>query len=149
MSQANKVLRNRYRENVSKYKNILRDLDLEDEDVAVALVEYVSTHKWLINESIPFEVTFDQAMYSWYENVYVPIMSSMKRTQIVERFFEKYFTEAMRKMTRFDVFQKVSDEYYSQNQIGNTYCSYDKACFAVAVKNDRLNWLERKLGYIL
>jgi hypothetical protein len=31
-------------------------------------------HKYLTNEIIPFEISMGQAIFSWYENVFMPIM---------------------------------------------------------------------------
>lgn len=31
---------------------------------------HIEEHKYFLNEDIPFEVTWDQAIFSWYDNIY-------------------------------------------------------------------------------
>jgi len=37
------------------------------------VLQSIENHKYLINERIPFEITMEQALFSWYENVYRPM----------------------------------------------------------------------------
>lgn len=41
-----------------KFKNVINDIE---------------EHKYYVNEKIPFEINFDQALFSWYENIYMHI----------------------------------------------------------------------------
>ena len=34
------------------------------------LINHIEEHKFLLNENIPFEITWDQAVFSWYDNIF-------------------------------------------------------------------------------
>ena len=64
---------------VSSLKAMLSDeafalqTDAEWQEVA----EHVRVHRFLINQAIPWTVTWDDAVFSWYENVMRPLMDAV------------------------------------------------------------------------
>ncbi|MFW6247316.1 MAG: hypothetical protein ACOC22_04060 [bacterium] len=34
------------------------------------LMKHIEEHKFFLNQDIPFEVTWDQAVFSWYDNIF-------------------------------------------------------------------------------
>jgi len=42
-----------------------------------ALSDHIEVHKYLINRTIPWVITWDDAAFSWMENVFSPIMQVM------------------------------------------------------------------------
>jgi hypothetical protein len=53
------------------------DFRLTNENEYAEVIESINAHKYLTNEIIPFEITLEQALFSWYENVYQPIMRAI------------------------------------------------------------------------
>lgn len=46
---------------------------LTSESEYAEVLQGIWDHKYLTNEKIPFEITLEQALYSWHENVYYPV----------------------------------------------------------------------------
>ncbi len=55
----------------------------KDEKTVQLILDYISTHKWLISEKIPFKVSCDQAIFSWTENVYNPLMYAIENSLVL------------------------------------------------------------------
>ena len=88
------------------YPKIQSDLALSMENAEAilrAILTYVEDHKWLINEKIPFTVTLEQALFSWYENVYITQWEAMNEAKIWWGF---------PKRPVYEVFDLVSKNYY-------------------------------------
>lgn len=58
------------------------DLGLENEADWDALVDHIEVHKYLINQKIGWTITWQDAVFSWYENVYRPIMNIISSVQV-------------------------------------------------------------------
>jgi hypothetical protein len=50
---------------------------LMNESEYAEVLQNIQDHKYLVNEGIPFEITMDQALFAWYENVYHPVMRAV------------------------------------------------------------------------
>ena len=50
------------------------------------IINHVLGHKYYINQNINDEIPFEDAMVSWYENVYKPIITAIKEDRIIFRF---------------------------------------------------------------
>lgn len=57
-----------------------------DETNYQALSDQIEVHKYLINQSIPWTITWDDAAFSWLENVYGPIMQVIDRWEVRSAF---------------------------------------------------------------
>jgi hypothetical protein len=53
------------------------DFRLTNDSEYAELVQSIMDHKYLTNEFIPFEISMEQAVFSWFENVYLPIMQTI------------------------------------------------------------------------
>jgi hypothetical protein len=67
------------------------------------LLDHIETHKYLINENLPFEVNFEEAIFSWYENVYNPMMREIMKSGLAE-FFPMFSVP--------ELFRRVQDHLY-------------------------------------
>ena len=79
------------------------DLGLEKEADWDALVDHIEVHKYLINQNINWTITWHDAVFSWYENVYRPIMSIISSVQVRWAFPD---------MTLGQIFFAVSTHWY-------------------------------------
>jgi hypothetical protein len=50
------------------------DFVLINDDQYEEVLKSIKDHKYLLNQGIPYEITMRDALYSWYENVYEPIV---------------------------------------------------------------------------
>ncbi len=76
------------------------------------LEQQISVHKYLINQSIPWVITDDDASFSWQENVVLPIMSVVNSWPV---------RSAFRDLSDAELFFAVSDHwYYLLAQNGST-----------------------------
>jgi hypothetical protein len=88
-----------------------------EERILEMLEKYIDTHKWLLNESTPYEISYISAAFSWFENVYRPLMFELERFPIALAF---------KGWDLFDVFSGVSDRHYYLSEDGK-YHSYAEA----------------------
>ena len=105
------------------YPELKTELDFgmeNSEAILRTLLAYVEDHKWLINEKIPFTVTLEQALFSWYENVYLSQKDAMRETRITWGFPTK---------PAHEIFDLVSKTYFLQRKArGTTKFTYVDAC---------------------
>lgn len=52
------------------------------------VLQSIVDHKYLVNENFPFELSMDQALFSWYENVYRPMAQAIDNTGLTLAFPE-------------------------------------------------------------
>ena len=83
----------------SKYSNLCEIRKIESR-----ILDHIKTHKYLINEKLPLEVNFDEAMFSWLENVYEPMISCIKNYGIVGLFKNKY--------SELELFARIQDHLH-------------------------------------
>jgi hypothetical protein len=50
------------------------------------LMEHISFHKWILAEKIGHDVPYEQAVTSWYDNVYTPIINAIREEDILKEF---------------------------------------------------------------
>jgi hypothetical protein len=50
------------------------------------IYNHILVHKYFINENIPKEIPFNDALLSWYHNVYQPVMHVIKKNRLLRRF---------------------------------------------------------------
>ncbi len=74
----------------------------KEDDLSV-LLNQIEVHKYLINQEIPWTITQDDAIFSWLENVYQPIMQIINLWS-VRRAFNHY--------SEGQLFFAISDHWY-------------------------------------
>lgn len=50
------------------------------------LLDHITTHRWYTGENQHREITFDEAVISWYDNVYMPIVKAIREQKILDDF---------------------------------------------------------------
>ena len=55
-----------------------QDLQCASDEEYAEILQNILDHKYLTNERIPFEITMEQALFSWYENVYYPLIRAIE-----------------------------------------------------------------------
>jgi hypothetical protein len=73
--------RTRFRENVPNH-----DLDFSTTGRFEEIEEHIYGHKYFINQHYNSELSLDQAIVSWYNNVYKPIVDIIQEERILSRF---------------------------------------------------------------
>ena len=76
---------------------------LPEDDLYAEVLSQIEEHKYLTNEHIPYEITMREALYSWYENVYEPLMMAIDSENIVAAFPGK---------TRGDMFMWICSHWH-------------------------------------
>lgn len=123
------------------YPDVIEDLGGDavansDSDIE-RIVSYIINHKWFVNEKIPFTVTIEDAIFSWYENVYMPQKIAMNESNI-------YFI--LKQFSKDDLFKIVSDEYYYHSKSDTNYY-YNNACYAVIYRESK-SFFSRKIAQV-
>lgn len=67
------------------------------------LSDHIEMHKYLINQTIPWTVSWDDAAFSWIENVFHPIMQVVDRWEVRSAFPNK---------SRAELFFDISNHWY-------------------------------------
>ena len=129
-------------EPIKTYDWLLKETDLKDDQLAELICEYINTHKYFINQTIPFTVSFDQAVFSWYENVYKPMLSAIYATGLL------YTVSSSR--TYKDIIKKVSDIHYIRNaDLTAPYSTYVDVCKQILFTETKGFWLVKIRAYLL
>jgi hypothetical protein len=68
-----------------------------------ALSDQIEVHKYLINQDIPWTISWDEAAFSWMENVFHPIMQVVDMWEVQAAFPTK---------TRAILFFEISNHWY-------------------------------------
>lgn len=133
-----------YSKEIKKYGWLSQGTNLTSGEVAQLIQKYVETHKWLINEKIPFEISFEQAVFSWHENVYQPLVRTLFRSQL----FDVYQKQGL---TLFEAIQCISDAHYYANEnqgIGSPGVGYEEVCSRLLFNVEGF-WLQKIRAVLL
>lgn len=100
--------RAQFEELVACFNEIKQDgFQLASDGEYAEVLQSIEDHKYLTNEKIPFEISMDQALFSWYENVYHPVMQAIDQTGLVYAFPEATRGELFMWVTRHWHFLKM------------------------------------------
>ena len=83
------------------------DFVLSDEAQYAEVLNHIEEHKYLTNQAIPYTITMQEALFSWYENVYEPLMMAIDSENIVAAFPGK---------TRGDMFMWICSHWHFLKQ---------------------------------
>jgi hypothetical protein len=50
------------------------------------LLEHISVHRWYLGEDRDNEVSYEEAVASWFDNIYLPLVSVIREFELVESF---------------------------------------------------------------
>jgi hypothetical protein len=50
------------------------------------ILEHINVHRWYLGESRQADVPFEEAVASWYDNVYIPLVKEIEQQGIAEQF---------------------------------------------------------------
>ncbi|MFP4152112.1 MAG: hypothetical protein ACLFR8_08695 [Alkalispirochaeta sp.] len=64
-------------------------LDLRHDHEWEEIAEHVQVHKYFVNEDIRWTITWDDAVFSWYENVFRPTLAEIEQWEIKHAFPRK------------------------------------------------------------
>lgn len=104
-------------------------------DEAVELIlNYINTHKWFINLNTSMEYSCTQATFSWFENVFRPLMYAMDKSLVYMAFPER---------SRLEIFQHISELHYLRTS-NVFYIPYEKI-----IREYILETSERKIVKLL
>jgi len=58
-------------------------IQVKNEDQRVQLVEHIAVHRWYLGEQKKQEVSYEEAVLSWYEEVYLPLVESLEENELL------------------------------------------------------------------
>lgn len=72
----------------SDLKMMLKDeqLELDSPQEWDEIVHHIEVHRYLINQNIPWKISWADAVFSWYENVFAPIRRAVEAWEIKAAF---------------------------------------------------------------
>lgn len=122
------------REEINNEKEVLKavfsECSISDKEFEI-LHTHIEEHKYFLNEDIPFTVNWDQAIFSWYDNIFRPVRS-LYVNRIVSYLFPTYTK------TRF--YFEVADHWHYMKKNSNIPVYIEEAVMSY-IKNHS----ERKL----
>jgi hypothetical protein len=62
------------------------ELELTSPDLYDLLLEHIATHRWYLGVERKAEVSNDEAVISWYENVYLPLVEEIRQQELLKSF---------------------------------------------------------------
>jgi len=113
------------------------NLGLTQESEWDALVEHIEVHKYLVNQRISWTISWKDAVFSWYENVYRPVLQAIESWEIKRAFPD---------MNRGQLFFAVcSHWYYMQEKNPNVPAQEAAVDFAAQYGHGLAKWFSRFL----
>lgn len=61
-------------------------LELSDDAQWDELTDHVRVHRYLVNEAIPWTITWEEAVFSWFENVFRPVEQATRTWEVRHAF---------------------------------------------------------------
>ncbi len=86
-----------------------------------ALVAHVHVHKYLINRSIGWTISWEDAIFSWYENVLVPVQRTLNLWEVRMAFPRMSFWQMYTAISSHWYFLKERDPNVSAEQAALTF----------------------------
>jgi hypothetical protein len=100
-----------------------------------ALSDQIEVHKYLINQGIPWVISWDDAAFSWVENVFHPIMQVIDQWEV---------QAAFPSLTRAELFFAVSNHwYYLLEKNSETSAWYAAVDYAATYGRGLARWISR------
>lgn len=85
--------------------------ELHDDSRYAELVRHVLDHKYLANQKLSRELSMREAVYSWYEEVYEPVVRALDQNGITREFPELTRTELFLQATQHWHFLKQHKDW--------------------------------------
>lgn len=124
--QASQSARARFEQLIRFANEIKQDgFQLTSESEYAEVLQHIEDHKYLTNEGIPFEISMDQALFSWYENVYHPMTRAIDEAGLVYAFPDA---------TRAELFLWVTRHWHFLKQENGPNVSAEAAAFSYGSK---------------
>jgi len=97
------------------------------------IVTHIEEHKYFVNQNIPWEITWDQAVFSWYENIFLDVKRILK---------SGVATFALREKSNVEFYFKTMDHWHLLKE-ENPRVTYDCAVNSYIKKFAKpyLRWL--------
>ncbi len=97
------------------------------------LLDHIDVHRYFLGQEKKREIPYEQAVVSWYDNVYMPIVETFRRLEVLKRFSGR--TEA-------DLYVWLSRHLYHLRERYGPDVDLEKAVLDYA-NSYRLGWLAR------
>lgn len=101
-----------------------------------ALSNQIEVHKYLINQRIPWVINWEDAVFSWVENVFHPIMQVIDRWEVRLAFTDK---------TESELFFDISNHWYYLLENNPRISAHDAATDYAATYGHGLGKLYSKI----
>lgn len=112
-------------------------IDLTTEAEWREIAEHIRVHRFLINQVIPWTISWEDAVFSWYENVMRPIMQAADAWEIRSAFPDK---------TRGQLYLAVTTHWhYLKERDGSVTPEYAARDFAGHYGRGLASWFSRFL----
>ena len=96
------------------------DFRLRTDGEYAEVLTHIREHKYFTNENIPYEISMRDAVFSWYEEVYEPLMLAIDKSRLA-----KYVPDA----TRGELYLWISRHWHFLKQSAGPQVSAEQAVF--------------------
>jgi hypothetical protein len=109
------------------------------------LLEHISTHRWYMGEQRDAEVPYHEAVKSWYETVYLPLVGEIRKHDMVRHFPDR--TEADLYLWMIEYMWYLKESYREDNTFEIISSSFVNNAADWPIKNlikllSRATWVE-------
>jgi len=99
------------------------------------LLQQIEVHKYFVNQTVPWVISWDEAAFSWYENVFTPIMNVVTSWEVKNAFGNK---------TSRELYFEISQHwFYLLEKNPATDASYAAIHYAAHFGKGLGSWLSR------
>ena len=100
-----------------------------------ALSNHLEVHKFIVNENSPWTITWDDAVFSWMENVFTPIMQVVNRWEVQAAFPHQKAAQ---------LYFAIADHwYYIQQKYPDTSAQIAAIAYAATYGKGLGRWISR------
>ncbi|NCN04476.1 MAG: hypothetical protein GW949_02480 [Spirochaetales bacterium] len=99
------------------------------------LKEQISVHKYFVNQSIPWTISWEDAVFSWYENVFKPIVEVVDSWEV-----RNAFTSSTQNRLYLDI---SNHWYYLLEKDPQTFAGYAAIHYAATYGKGLGSWLSK------
>ena len=105
-------------------------MDLQNDAEWLELADHIDVHKYLINQQISWTVSWDDAIFSWYENVYQPMRRAIETWEVRRAFPNKTVGQLYLAVTTHWHYLKQRNQRISPEEAARDFAAHYGSGFA-------------------
>lgn len=101
------------------------------------IYNHILMHKYYINQNVSLEIPFEEAVISWFENVYMPVIKALEGHHLMRHFRGRTKSDMYVFLIKYwdDIKSKLGNDFSLDQATENFKKQYAKPTFIVKIRN--------------